>query len=434
MAESKLTSALIAALKDPSAAAASIRSVSREAIKTAAEAELVVRLLKLFPLPPSASAQPTAGSSLHTVVGWMQGAKDKQAIAVLREHGAPELLRIFDEMMPVALPGVNSSAQKDLLFLLKIVCIYAPSGGLDRVVTAARSPLLNDGYLWSAIFGCVSKNGHPWQKDLVQALRHPLPDGFTAIAFLDLCNAVARSGALPHHPFDTEPGLALLQSWLLDKDNSGHGHSAAASIPFLSPAAREKVQPLADQHPDRGVQLEAAWAAAACNDPQGYLRLQAACAVPQEAAAATAYLKELGADDRIPPHSLTDDFKAISQMCQWLAHPMEFGSPPAEIHQVDARELFWPPTNDRRKLWVFRYRYPPREGATEPEIGHGMVGSVTFALFGEATPDLSAEQVYGLHCAWELEVKRDPRAPSKRTVEAGIEILRQHNPGFAMPA
>jgi len=112
------------------------------------------------------------------------------------------------------------------------------------------------------------------------------------------------------------------------------------------------VQALADQHPDRAVQLETAWAAAARGDARGYQALQAACAVPQEASAAMHYLTELGAEGRIPLHARSDDFKAISEMCQWLAHPNELGSPPHEIRQVDTRELFWPPTNDHRKLWV----------------------------------------------------------------------------------
>ena len=230
-----------------------------------------------------------------------------------------------------------------------------------------------------------------------------------------------------------EAGLALLQAWLLDKDEerSSYAHNAAASIPFLSPAARPRVQALADQYPDRGVQLEAAWAAATCGVERGFETLEAACIVPQEASAAMHYLTELGAEDRIPLKSKSDDFKAIAEMCQWLAHPNEMGSSLQDIRQVDTRELFWPPTSDRRKLWVFRYEYPPRQGKTEPEIGHEMVGPVTFALFGESTPNLSAEQVCGLHCAWELECSGDSRAPEKRTPEAGVQILRDYNPGFS---
>jgi len=44
-----------------------------------------------------------------------------------------------------------------------------------------------------------------------------------------------------------------------------------------------------------------------------------------------------------------------------------------------------------------------------------MVGSVTFALFGETTADLKPEEVYALHCCWswktmEIEefLQRDP--------------------------
>jgi hypothetical protein len=430
MAESKLTSALIAALGDPKSAGDRIREVSKEAPKTSAEAELIVRLLKIFPLSPEPSVKRAVGSPLHDVLAWMQGTEDEEAKAVLREFGAPELLRIFDETIRVASPDNQLRATTDLLFLLKIVCKYTPNGGSERLVTAVRSPLLKNGYLWSTILNIISKDQHPWQTAIIEALRDPLPDGFSGIAFLDLSNAVARSGKLACHPFDSEAGLALLQTWLLDKENSSYGHSAAASIPFLSPEAREKVQALAGQHPDRAVQLEAAWAAAACGEARGYQTLQAACAIPQEASAAMHYLTELGAEDRIPLHAKSDDFKAISEMCQWLAHPMEFGSAPREIRQIDTRELHWPPTNDHRKLWLFRYEYPPRDGEAEPDIGHGMVGSVTFALAGESTPDLSADQIYGLHCAWELEIKRDARAPQKRTAEAGIEILRAYNPGF----
>jgi hypothetical protein len=303
---------------------------------------------------------------------------------------------------------------------------------LERLVTAVRSPLLKKGFLWSVIFKIVSNDRHPWQTDIVEALRDPLPDGFMAVVYLDLSNAVARSGKLARHPFDTEAGLALLRAWLLDPDERhySYAHSATASIPFLSPETREKVRALADKHPAWHVQLEAAWAAAACGEDRGYETLQAACTDPRHASAAMKYLTELGAGDRIPLHARSADFKAISEMCEWLAHPNEFGRPPHEIRQIDTRELFWPPTNDRRRLWLFRYEYPPRDGKTEPDVGHGMVGSVTFALSGESTPDLSAEQIYGLHCAWELEMKGDPGAPEKRTAEVGIQILRKYNPGL----
>jgi hypothetical protein len=114
-------------------------------------------------------------------------------------------------------------------------------------------------------------------------------------------------------------------------------------------------------------------------------------------------------------------------MCRWLAHPMEFGKPPTHIELYDTRELFWPPTGDRRRVWLFKYTYDEPD---KRKSGLGMVGSVTFAMFGETTADLSAEDAYGLHCAWELEFRKDPRAPEQRTAIAGRGILAKHNDGF----
>jgi hypothetical protein len=295
-------------------------------------------------------------------------------------------------------------------------------------VEAVRSPLLKDSYFGSVIFSVVGEAQHPWQEDVINVFRDPLPTDFAAIAYLDFANACARSGRLASHPFNTEHGLSMLQAWLMDEENASYGHSAAASIPFLSQEARDKIQSLAHRHPDDGVRLEAAWAAAKCGEAGGYQTLEAACKLPQQAFVAIQYLTELGAEGRIPLHARSEDFRAMSAMCEWLSHPMEFGRPPKEIRQIDTRELFWPPTNDRRRLWVFLYEYPPANCKTEPDLGYGMVGSCTFALFGESTSNLSINQVYGLHCAWELEKNHDPRAPQKRTPDAGILILKEYNP------
>jgi hypothetical protein len=135
------------------------------------------------------------------------------------------------------------------------------------------------------------------------------------------------------------------------------------------------------------------------------------------------YLEELGHAERIPPAALKPDFRAMAEMCLWLAHPHEFGEPPTDIHLFDTRELDWPPTNDRRRLWLFRYTYAGRGEDGIDEVGLGMVGSITFALFGETTAEMSPEDAYGLHCCWELEMNEDPRAPKKRTAKAGRKLL-----------
>ena len=138
---------------------------------------------------------------------------------------------------------------------------------------------------------------------------------------------------------------------------------------------------------------------------------------------ACAYLEELGRDDLIPDAANEPHFRALADMCDWLAHPQEFGRSPDEIELYDTRELFWPPTNDVRQLWLFKYRYIAEEKGESDDCGLGMYGSTTFSLFDETNSDMAPEDVYALHCCWELEANDDPRAPDERTIAAGRAIL-----------
>lgn len=430
--DSKLKSALKQALRNPSSAAEAIQKVCDETVSTPAEAELLVQVLTLFPLPEASLQAHVLRPALHRVVAWMQEAEDDEVRAVFKRLGAPELLRVFDDGIRSAAPD-DVFLTSDLMFVLKVICLYAPAGGLERLTAAARSPLLADGFLWSVVFHIIDEEQHPWRADLIDALRDPLPRGFVGVAYLDLANSMARSGTLTDHPFDTREGHIELERWLSDRDEGGASYavSAAAAIPFLGTEARGRIEELAANHPAWDVRLEAAWASAHLGEECGVMVLQEACADPIKASAAMRHLRELGREDRIPVHTRSPDFQAMATMCEWLAHPQEFGRPPQAIARADTRMLYWPPTEDMRQVWLFRYEYPPGDGETSPEVGYGMVGSITFALFGEATADRSVEEVYGLHCAWELEINEDPRAPDERTADAGMRILAEFNAGFA---
>ncbi|HEY8430731.1 MAG TPA: hypothetical protein VIL20_20270 [Sandaracinaceae bacterium] len=109
----------------------------------------------------------------------------------------------------------------------------------------------------------------------------------------------------------------------------------------------------------------------------------------------------------------------MAACAEWLAHPNEMGRPPDSIELYDHRVAAWPPTNDVRPLWLFRYAYD----GESPAAGLVMFGSVTFALFGETSADLSPEDAYALHCCWELAMNGDPRAPEQRSVRAGRKLL-----------
>lgn len=74
-------------------------------------------------------------------------------------------------------------------------------------------------------------------------------------------------------------------------------------------------------------------------------------------------------------------------------------------------------------MWLFKFTYAGRNDDGTDEVGLGMVGSITFALFGETTADMTAEDAYAIHCCWELDVNDDPRAPKTRTAKAGRKLL-----------
>jgi hypothetical protein len=359
------------------------------------------------------------GTFLYHLALLFQNDAADDATRVLRDRGVPELARLFDAAL--ALPDCPA---EPLAVCCKIFALYAYEPGTERVAAAARR--WPDEGMWQVAFGLYGEENHPHGPALVERLRDPLPEGFAAVTLLDLANTLGRQKRLTGHPFDTRAGRLRLEQWLTDSDPGAvsYAHSAAAALPFLSPETRTAPAALAMDHPSAGVQMEAAWASAYRGGTAGLTVLARMCEDPRHSAAARRYLDELGKGDRVPAAALDPDFQAAAQMCSWLAHPNEFGEPPTDITLYDTRELHWPPTDDRRRVWLFKYSYAGRNPDGGAEVGLGMVGSITFALFGETSADMSPEDAYGVHCCWELEVNDDPRAPRPRSATAGRNLLK----------
>lgn len=169
--------------------------------------------------------------------------------------------------------------------------------------------------------------------------------------------------------------------------------------------------------------MEAAWASCYGGGEAAAKFLARLCTDPRFSLTAQDYLEELGRSHMIPIGARERDFVAMAEMCRWLAHPNEFGEPPTEVSVLDTRELQWPPTGDIRRVWLIRYSYVGRNEDGSDEVAVGMVGSVTFTLFSETTAAMCPEDIYGLHCCWELQWNEDPRAPKSRTAKAGRKLL-----------
>ncbi len=368
-----------------------------------------------------------AQNDVRTAMAFMQQVGTAEARDAFIQHGLPRLRSLIRE-------AIAKPEEKDryALFALKLLAMYRQPEDVDLFAEAVRAPIEPDNYMWTPAFYAIDAE-NPLTQQLIDRLRDPLPTQFARVVFLDKCNALAIEGHLSSHPFASVEGLAALEQWLAStkQDEASYAVSACAALPFVPSPDRERLLEIAGRHPSIDVQMESAWAGAKMGVASAADTLVAFATDARYSSRAVAYLRELGLEQRVPPAVTEPDFVALAEMCQWLAHPNEMGCAPDEITLADSRELYWPPTKDRRQLWVFRYRYNKTDGETDE--GYGLVGSVTWAMFGSNTIHLSPEDVYGLHCAWELIQCGDPTAPPESEVAAGRAILAKHNPGFGRP-
>jgi hypothetical protein len=394
------------------------------AVKTAAEAQQICSLLESLPRPKGDKV-PTR-PVLDAMLLLFQQVESAAAYDVLQSKGTPELDRIFQALSGSHDPHTHDS----LMMTLKILAMYHTKAGTQCVVDAARKPFLPKNEFWGVVLEQFDSK-HPQSMEVIRQLSTPLPPGMIGVALLDTANELESEEDEFRHPFDTEAGVARLQSWLNSKkpEEFSYAVSAAACLPYLKRMERDALVKLALEHPSPEVQIEGAYASAEISSSgDGVALLVKWCADPRYARKAMRYLEELDRADAIPAATKDPKFQATADMCDWLADPNEYGQPPDRIELVDTRELFWPPTGDKRTVWLFKYEFDSSEASEKPEVGLGMVGSVTFALDGENGPEHKPLEMYALHCCWELQVNQDPRAPEERSVEAGMAILKKANP------
>lgn len=356
------------------------------------------------------------GDAAYALAGLFQDVEDREcdAFEALREHGIPELLRLFDEIAE----SQTEEETNTLLFILKVLALYGTTEGTLKIVEAARLPLKPDGYMWSVVLGNF-KSGHPETELLYKSLSNPLPPDFIGVSLLDAANACLIEGGEMLHPFDTAEGKQRLRAWLAscDASESSYAHSATASLPFVSNPDRDELLDLAMKHPEAGVQIEAAWAAAKLGREEGLRRLADYCRDFKHAQSAKRYLSELKREDIIPASANEPGFEALAEFAQWLAHPSELGRLPDDLEIVDHRELVWPPERESKPFWLVKYRVKDTTGLGEDDVECGLVGSMTFCFFSYKLTQRPPEDAYSVHCYWEMEhaklivesdVKEDP--------------------------
>ena len=363
------------------------------------DAKAICAALSKLPLQPSDGKG--FSSPLHALTALFQDvdSRDAPAFDVLYEDGLSQLIRIFE----AKIEHLDEENADDLLFLLKILAMYGSREGAETIVDAARRPLQPDAYMWHVILSAFSEH-HPYRDYVFESLSDPLPPGFLAVALLDSADSAAIEGELPGHPFDSEAGWARLQIWLEDHDvdHFSYAHSATAALPFVSNPPRDQLLALAMDHLDAGVQMEAAWAAGKLGREAGLKMLARFCLDVHHSDVAQRYLAELDREDLIPTEAKKPSFRAKAEFANWLAHPNELGKAPDELEIVDHRVLAWPPEREPKPFWLIRYRVCDQTGLEEDDVDCGLVGSTTWCFFMYNMHERPPEDVYAIHCYWEM--------------------------------
>ena len=185
------------------------------AISTRAEAEAVCRALASGDLYGA-----HGGSGLHPALDdlavYFQTVATREASAVLREEGLPQLRRILQTAMADPLLADTDQRHATHLFVLKVLLLYRERGDGSLLLRAARIPAMAGQYLWSVVFEIVV-NDHPDAVEICDGLRDPLLDGHLGVAYLDFANAMALRQHISRHAFDTKQGIERLAGYLDDR-------------------------------------------------------------------------------------------------------------------------------------------------------------------------------------------------------------------------
>ncbi|HEY1960000.1 MAG TPA: hypothetical protein VGH28_30535 [Polyangiaceae bacterium] len=123
-----------------------------------------------------------------------------------------------------------------------------------------------------------------------------------------------------------------------------------------------------------------------------------------------AFVLMLASDDAVAIDEA--DVVVTVHATRWLSSDFEFGKPPKSLELWDRRTIYWPPTNDVRELFLYRYEYGPESPSDGSARGVGLVGSTTFSMYGPDAPQVTGtpEDALAAHCVMELAHKKDARA------------------------
>lgn len=333
----------------------------------------------------------------------------------------PILRPMFDGRLNDA--KISENAAEEAVKMLGVMVSYAADEDLARLEAALKKSFAVKAN-WADIFGQFH-SGNENAPKLIAVFQKSFPSEPLAAQALRVFNALLVDGDLKAHPFDCPPGIEQLRKWLAA--DGEEPFNATVACAFLKEAPRKELLAIAKKSKDVSVQMEAAWAAAKAGDASGFEELAAFAKALNTSHRACGYLDELNRRDAIPKEALEPSFAARAEVVEWFSHPAEMSRPPDEATILDSRELNWPPTGDKRRLWAVKGVFKPQSADEKEEVHVALTGSSTFCLFGRTTATMTPEQILLLHCHWEMETEGDN---GEIPIQKALEALQKANPGM----
>jgi pimeloyl-ACP methyl ester carboxylesterase len=395
----------------------------QEQIETQEDFTATLNAIKLLTSKPATELTITNLTQLSLLGANLSGEEFEKPFA---KQALPALLSWGNAQ--IKSPPSTSAAQAKFLEFLDTLTSRDDAKSALLVVTAAQSGLAPEADAWNSILSSYTED-HPQTDFVFRLLTEKPPTGKIGQAALSAANQLLLGEWEGTHPYNSNEGAALLETWLQDdNEETSPAFQVALSLAFMDAPIREKLMPAALSHKLRSVQLEAAWADCKHNGTKGLQLLVKACLDEKETVTAQQYLKEVDKSDQIPAAALEPKFLAKATMTSWLQHPQELGEPPLTMEIYDQRELYWPPASEKRILTLLKFTYKSEE---KTRIGYGMSGSMTWSSFKEYDTPPTPDSLYLHHCTLEMQGKQrtEKVTDDQAARAAALKALRAGNTG-----
>lgn len=277
----------------------------------------------------------------------------------------------------------------------------------EILLAASDRPELHNSEYWSSIFYIAPDDARFYNKLKEKVLERTIA-GRLAVQVVEHENDRALGDNTVEHFLSCTSGENIVRQWLapnLDNDMKGYGGAkqAAIALAFLKSAQWSELLEMARNHPDSEVVLEGAWAGARRGQQDSISQLIELAKDVRYSRTAVRYLDELDLDSQIPAEVHDPDFKAQSELSEWLTYPTEKGRPPDQLEIIDSRQMKWPLEDELVNVHLIKFTYKDPTGEKADEVDIGLVGPMTFCHFDMKMAARAKEDIYAIHVFRELE-------------------------------